>query len=252
MELWQHGVFVLCVLVATFAQNTTGFAFGLLLLGLTGMLQIAPMSAVANVSTILTMVNALLLVRAWPQLQRGLLFLILAASLCGVALGVYLLGWLSGEFQSMLRMLLGSTIVLCSLMLLLTPKPHERLSGTASFMGMAGLSGVMGGLFASAGPPMVFHLYRQPLPIEVVRQTLILLFAVNALLRLGLVAGQGGFDHQTMLLTLEALPVVLLFTTWMKRRPLRIAQKHMRVLVFVLLMLSGMSLLWQSLLSLIE
>ncbi|MDQ2486644.1 hypothetical protein RBI94_21835 [Pseudomonas putida] len=42
MELWQHFGFMLCVVVATFAQNATGFAFGLLLLGLTGMLGLAP------------------------------------------------------------------------------------------------------------------------------------------------------------------------------------------------------------------
>ncbi|MGC8050090.1 hypothetical protein, partial [Salmonella enterica] len=69
----------------------------------------------------------------------------------------------------------------------------------------------------SAGPPMVFHLYRQPLDRVVVRDTLVLLFAVNAVLRLVIVLAQGRFDHASLALSLEALPVVL-GVTWLARR----------------------------------
>lgn len=49
----------------------------------------------------------------------------------------------------------------------------------------------MGGLFSTAGPPLVYHLYRQPLPVAVIRETLVAVFGINAVLRLALVAGSG-------------------------------------------------------------
>ncbi|HDS1733531.1 TSUP family transporter [Pseudomonas sp. BP8] len=243
MELWQHLGFVLCVALATFAQNTTGFAFGLLLLGLTGMLGLAPMETVANVSSILTLTNALVMVRTWPGLQRGLVLLILGCSLAGVVGGVHLLALLGTHERDLLQLTLGVTIVICSLMLILQSQSRQRLSGRLSFAFFAGISGVMGGLFSSAGPPLVYQLYRQPLATQVIRDTLIVVFAANALMRLSVVVATDRFDLQAGYLALEALPVVFVLTWWMRRHPLAISPRVLRLSVFGLLLLAGGSLI---------
>ncbi|CAM3771828.1 hypothetical protein CCOS865_03108 [Pseudomonas reidholzensis] len=243
MELWQHVGFVLCVALATFAQNATGFAFGLLLLGLTGMLGLAPMETVANVSSILTLTNALIMVRTWPGLPRGLGWVVLACSLAGVVGGVHLLALLGTHERAMLQVVLGVTIVLCSFMLVLQSQRRERVSGTFSFACFASVSGVMGGLFSSAGPPLVYQLYRQPLAVQVIRDTLIVVFAANALMRLSVVVITHRFELQAAYLALEALPVVFILTWWMRRHPLKLSARVLRLAVFGLLLLAGASLI---------
>lgn len=243
MALSEHLSFVLCVALATFAQNTTGFAFGLLLLGLTGMLGIASVETIANVSSLLTLANAMVLVRRWPDFSPRLLALVLGCSLFGVVIGVALLTVLGAHERMLLQLLLGATIVVCSLLLVARTHARERVSSWWSFSCFAGLSGVMGGLFSSAGPPLVYQLYRQPLSVKVVRDTLILVFAVNALARLGVVAATQQFEQQAAYLALEALPVVFGLTWFMRRNPPSISPRLLRWTVFVLLLLSGASLL---------
>lgn len=250
MDLWSHAGFLLCVAVATFAQNTTGFAFGLLLLGLTGLLQLAPVETVANVSSILTLVNAFVLLRRRPALAQKLMALILGCSLVGVMVGVELLSLLGTHERDLLQLLLGLTIVVCSFLLVFRSRHLQRLSGWMSFSCFAGLSGVMGGMFSSAGPPLVYQLYRQPLSAQVVRDTLIVVFAVNALLRLTLLAVTQRIDVQSGYLALEAAPLVFALTWYMRRRPPRINPQTLRVGVFVLLLMAGASLAVKPLLSL--
>ena len=244
-----HLGFLLCVALATFAQNATGFAFGLLLLGLTSLLQLAPVETVANVSSVLTLVNACILLRRRPALRLRLLLAVLACSVVGVVAGVELLGVLGQHARNLLQMLLGTTIVLCSLLLVFQAQALPRLSRWPVFSGFALLSGMMGGMFSSAGPPLVYQLYRQPLPAEVVRDTLILVFACNALLRLVLVSASGRFDSAAGYLSLEALPLVLLLTRYMRNNPPKFSPRTLRLGVFALLLLAGASLLGQALLA---
>jgi len=58
MSIYQHLLFLACVALATYAQTMTGFAFGLVLLGLSGVFQLASVSEVANVVSVLSLVNA--------------------------------------------------------------------------------------------------------------------------------------------------------------------------------------------------
>ena len=98
--------------VASYVQNLTGFAFGLLLLGLVGLLDLTSLADVTNVASVLTLVNALALFRsAKPQFDREVMTPTLVASLPGVLLGVVLLNWLNDNVIVALRLLLGVTII---------------------------------------------------------------------------------------------------------------------------------------------
>lgn len=57
MTSLDHVLFLSFVALTTYAQTMTGFAFGLVLLGLTGMLDLAPLPRVSNVVSILTLAN---------------------------------------------------------------------------------------------------------------------------------------------------------------------------------------------------
>lgn len=242
MTIAQHMMFLLSVASATYTQNLTGFAFGLVLLGLVALLHVAPLPVTANVVMMMVLANAAIIVRRRPDVPAPVLVAILASSLVGVACGVTLLTWLSDNAVDATRLALGVAILACSLLLLMQARAQSTLSPRWTFVAYGWLSGVMGGVFASAGPPMVFHMYRQPLKPNVIRETLVLLFAVNAVLRLAMVAGQGRFDHTSAMLSLEALPVMV-GLTWLNRvRPPDWSPQIVRRVVFGLLLLAGISL----------
>lgn len=240
MSLAQHAAFIACVAVAGFVQNLTGFAFSLLLLGLVGMFQVASISDASNVASILTLVNAAVLFRASaPRVERTVVPPTLAASLVGVLAGVLLLNWLSDNVMAGLRLLLGATIIGCAVILLVQARSLPTRSRTASFVAVGLGAGVLGGLFSTAGPPLVFHFYRQPLAARTIRDSLVAIFAANALVRLALMLGTGRVGTGTLWLCAEAAPVVLAQTWWMARRPPAWSARAVKRIVCGLLLLVG-------------
>lgn len=252
MSVASHLLFLACVALASVAQNLTGFAFGLILLGLTAVLHLASLADVANVVSVLVLANAVITFgRSRPQLAWPVFAPSLAASLLGVAAGVVLLGWFSAQQVTLLRFLLGCAIVVCAFMLVLRASARARQSSLPAFLFFSGVSGVMGGLFASAGPPMVYHLYRQPWAAETIRHFLIVLFASNAVLRLALVLAHGQFSMTAVWLTVEALPLVMGLTWLARRHPSRLPIEQVRRAVFVLLLIAGLALVLPPVLSLL-
>ncbi|MBK3843701.1 TSUP family transporter [Paraburkholderia aspalathi] len=242
MTILHHLLFAVCVTLATFTQCLTGFAFGLVLLGLVAVFHLAPLLVASNVVMMMVLANAALLVRKMPDVPRGIITPAFGSSLVGVAIGVFLLDWLSGNALGIVRLTLGIAILACSMMLVVQAKSRPQLSSAGTFVFYGGVSGVMGGLFASGGPPMVFHLYRQPFDRLVVRDTLVLLFAANAVLRLVMVLARHSFDGTSLALSLEALPIVLAVTWLTRRYPPNWSPVTVRRVVFVLLVIAGVSL----------
>jgi uncharacterized membrane protein YfcA len=232
-----------CVALAGYVQNLTGFAFGLVLLGLAGVFHLGDLSQMTHVVSVLTLASALTrFARHRPQLDAALLKPLLGTSLLGVCLGALLLNWMSDQALSLLRLLLGLTIGLSALLLVLpTAQRATRSAGwTFGAVGLAG--GVLGGLFSTAAPPMVFHLYRQPLSLAVVRDTLIIIFASNGALRLCVMGAEGRLSWPVLWFSLLAAPLVLAQTHWMTGRPSRWPQAAVRRVAAGLLMLVGLSL----------
>ncbi|WP_251882063.1 sulfite exporter TauE/SafE family protein [Achromobacter sp. Marseille-Q4954] len=244
MSISQYLLFLACVALATYAQTMTGFAFGLVLLGLSGVFQLASVSEVANVVSVLSLVNAAVtLARAKPQVNWSLMRPAMASSLVGVGAGVAALAWISGSMGVLLQLLLGCTILGCAVLLIARAQPLSQVSSRGSFVFFGAISGVLGGLFSSAGPPMVYHLYRQPLPLAAIRNSLLILFSLNAIVRLALVTGQGAFMASSFWLSLLALPIVI-GVTWVARRYSTAgSMKTVKRMVFVLLLAAGMGLI---------
>ena len=238
-----YPLFAGCVALATYAQNLTGFAFALILLGLVSALNLASVVDAANAATLLTLLNAGIhfrqhrLTPQWRIMRPAL-----ATSLVGVVLGVALLAWLSGNAVQALRGLLGVVIMACAVLLLLNGRPRATLSGPGPFALAGVVSGVMGGLFSSPGPPLVYHMYRQPLERWVVMQCLLLVFTVNAALRLVLVIVAGEMSLRSLALSACAVPAVVLVNRWHHRRPPGFSEDTVRRLVGGLLVLAGLAL----------
>jgi uncharacterized membrane protein YfcA len=75
-----------------------------------------------------------------------------------------------------------------------------------------------------------------------VRETLVTVFALNAVFRIGLVVFSGDLPPASTLTGLLAIPAVMGATYAARRWPPPVSQSVMRRIVFVLLFLSGVSL----------
>lgn len=236
--------FMACVALATYAQNLTGFAFSLILLGLVSVFHTASVSDTANAATVLSLINAWTYFRARPGVVPWRLMQpALGGGAVGVVAGLLLLTWLSGGAVNWLRSLLGVSILACAGLLVVQSQPLAEVSGRASYAVIGLLSGVLGGLFSSPGPPIVFHMYRQPLDRELVRRALLLMFAFNSVVRLAIVLPTGHFSWYAALLAACAMPVVYGVTRLHHRLPNTLQPRTLKWLVGGLLAAAGSALL---------
>ena len=244
MEAWQVAAFLACAAFATAVQNVTGFALVLVLLGLTGVFDLVPLTDAANVATVLGLTHGFVALRGrarsvdWPALWRTA-----SGTVFGVASGVFLLAWLSGNAVLVLRLLLGAVVIACALLVLRPVHALRQPSSRASFFVTGLLSGVLGGLFAASGPPLVYQFYRQPMTLDAVRDTLVALLAVGSSLRLLMVVGSGQFGMASVGLSALAVPVVLGVAWWMKRHPPPWQRATVLRMVSVLLVITGIGLM---------
>jgi hypothetical protein len=243
MTGWQIALFLLCAALATCAQTLTGFAFALVLLGLAGMFHLAPLPDLANVATVLALANAAMALRGSARTLDFAAFRDIAiGSALGVATGLLLLDWLSANTVIALRLLLGLTVIACAVVVLLEAAALRTRSGAHVFRGYGLLSGVLGGLFAAGGPPLVYHLYRQPLPLRTIRDTLMATLAASSLFRLLVVVPTGQFSANAGRLCLLAAPVVFGLSWWLERHPPGWARPRILKLVCALLLFTGAGL----------
>lgn len=238
-----HTAFLFFVALSVFAQTLTGFAQSLILLGLIGATGILPLPDAINAATVLSCINAW----TYAYLRRPVriepvLWPAIAASAVGVFLGTFLMTWLAGTAYEVLRLLLGISVVVCAGLLWSVARPLPRLSSPATFAGFGGIAGIMGGMFSTSGPPLVYLLYRQPLAQARIQESLLLIFGFTSLLRLLIVVPSGHFSMFSLQLALEAIPIAVLVTFLTVRHPPALPARLLKVIVCMLLVATGLGM----------
>lgn len=236
-----------CMLVATYVQALTGFAFSLLFIALISTFDLVPLEEATNAISVITLIQTAVFFRANP-LQHDWKFIrpAIAPSILGVLVGAGLLVWLSGTALYLLKYMLGGVIVLTALTMLANPVTWPQVSPPRHFQVTGLLSGLMGGLFSTAGPPLVYLLYRQPMPQRLVHQCLFLMFAIGQLVRLAFIALAGSFTWRSLLYIVLSLPILLLVQHTHHRFPLQLSAQATTRLAAALLILAGAGLIYSS------
>lgn len=242
-----HALFAVFVALAVYAQNQTGFALALILLGLVGVTNLLPLPDATNAVTVLIIVNAVIFFyrRKTARVERAIIPAV-GASLIGAIAGTAILSFLAANAYQALRMILGLSVLICAILLWRTAKPYAATSGPGYFTFVGSVSGVLGGLFSAAGPPLVYAVYRQPWPADRIQESLIFSFGVGAVLRLVIIAGSGHFSHLAITLTAEAIPIALLVTSISATRAPPISREAVKNVVCILLVISGLAMLISS------
>jgi uncharacterized protein len=236
--------FLLLLAVGAYVQTVTGFALGLVVMGTVTVFGLAPIAFSAVVVSISSLANTLLALRGdrqyvhWPSVVISL-----AALLPAMVGGIALLTRLSGGSVHTLRLLLGGFILISGVLLMLKPHPRPQLAGAAKTFAAGAFAGLFGGLFSTAGPPLVYHLYRQPLTIRAIRASLLAVFAVATTGRIAVVALAGDVTREMLWISLLSLPMVLGATAVARRFRPPLSDLTMRRMAFGLLMMLGVMLL---------
>ena len=240
---WTHPLFLMFVALAAYAQNLTGFALALLVLGMVGVTDLVPLTDAANAVTVMALTSTCtFLYRRWPVRMERSLWPAIVSSIPTAVAGTILTAWLAGAAYEVLRLLLGASIAGCAVLLWCAARPRKTVSSPAAFALAGGMSGLLGGMFSASGPPLVYLLYRQPLAHARIQESLMVFFGVGSLLRLTIVVSAGSFSARAVALAAEAIPVVFAVTAVTAGQPPPLSPKLLKAIVCLLLVATGAGL----------
>jgi len=216
----------------------------LIVLGSVTLLNLAPIPFTAAVISMISLVNGgWVLARHPSTIDWRCVRWTTVGLIPAVGLGLALLATLDAELPGLLRRLLGLVIVFAGVVLMLRPQPHEKPSGPVSMLLSGTAGGLLGGLFSTAGPPVVFHLYRQPWSLTRIRSTLLTIFVLSTIVRISWQIARGELHWPMIEVALYCALPVLLAAQWGAKLAPQIATTRMRRFAFALLALTGVGLL---------
>lgn len=233
--------------VAGYLHTVSGFGLGMIVIGAAGGFGVAPVPILAILVSLVTLVNsAVALPGGWSGLGRRRVLALTLGIVPSIVAGVWLLSWLSSTDTLLLTLLLGALVLYGGISIGVNPRPLKQPSPAWTFAVSGTFSGLCGGLFGVAGPPVIYHCYRQPLPMQTIRQLLILCFAITSGVRTLFVASQGGLTAEVWAIALWSMPVVAV-ATWVGRRyPVPVSPRMMRRVAMLALIGLGMSIMIKS------
>jgi uncharacterized membrane protein YfcA len=238
-------LFLAVVAVGAWLQSVTGFALALSLLGAMTAFKLTPIEVTAVVVSLLGLAGSLTsLVGQWRAIQWRRLAPVAAGMLPTVGLGVWLMDRLATDSSDTLQLILAAFIILGGVLMLLQPATRERPARWRTGMLAGMLGGFFGGLFAAVTPPVVYHLYREPMTVDAVRATLFALIVVGVALRMSFVAVLAEIQPLALELVAYALPVVVVATLAGRHFTPTLSGRSQRRVAVVVLMLLGVPLLF--------
>lgn len=233
---------------ATILQTLSGFGFGLMVVSSFTLFNLLPLTATTFLISVLGLVNSTsIVIKNIHLIHRNAFTLVLLGGVPFIAVGYALLEFLSAGLTLWLNVLLGVAILTCCLLLIIKRGQAVASGRGWGFLLSGALGGVLGGLFSTFGPPVVFQCYRQNWSVHEVRYTLLAIFSVTALIRLVMVPFGTLPDKTTVISTLIAIPLILVFTRLGRLLAARIAPSRVRLIAISTLALSGVTLIIQNL-----
>ncbi len=229
-------LFLSLVALGAIVQTVTGFAMGLIIIAGVTALGVAEIGFSAAVISFISLANiAVALRRSYRSIDLDYLKWISAGLIPMLVLGFVALDFLSDHYYNYLRTILGVVIIGAGGMLMVTPQPYGTKSSRAAIGFCGVLGGIIAGLYSAGGAPLAYFMYRQPIELNIIRATLLSVFAVSTLWRTIIAGAAGHLTGDVLMTAAIAIPVVILVTMVADRYVHLVPDRLVRRLVFLLL-----------------
>ncbi len=202
--------------MASFLQGITGIGFALVIMGLATLVE-EPQTMVPIIA-VMAICNSSSLAWFWrKQIRfREVLPMALIAVLF-IPVGAY---FLKAADKSLLIRILGAVLIVLSLLSIFRTKGSKLFGHPVAKWVASVCSGLTGGAFTMAGPPLAVYAYNCHWPLDVARANLQILFAVVSVVACATHAINQILTMERLLIGLGFMPVVLLFS-WLGSRAAR-------------------------------
>lgn len=182
----QIGWLIIAAFGAGLVRGFTGFGSGLVFMPVAA--QILPPFSALLAMTLMDIVGPLPNAgSAWRQVNRGDLYRLILGCLCALPLGLWLLTQVSPEvFQISV-----SLTALGMLAILALGLRYRGEVGNRTVTGIGAGAGFIGGMAGLPGPPVILFYLSRPLPVPVIRATILLFLMAYDLMLMGVMAAFG-------------------------------------------------------------
>jgi uncharacterized membrane protein YfcA len=164
----------------------------------------------------------------------------------GLVIGFISLSWFTDNGINTLRLILGICIFVSAIALFMINTSTRKTSGKSSTLIAGFLTGILGGMFATPGPPLVYHLYSQPLDKDLVRHYLFIIFGLTSAARLVIALLTGELTMNAVILSAIAFPAITIATILQLKHPVNLSRRAAQLIVTALLFATGLGLMYSS------
>jgi len=230
----------LIILFAFLVRSLTGFGSALIGVPLLALLFdlkfVVPLESVLEVGF-----TALLAPRVYRQMHKATLLPMIGGAVLGTLAGTYFLQALG---DVILKKALGILTLLFGIYSFGAARGGSGRDLSPKWGVLAGAGGgILGGLFGTSGPPFVVYLTHKLREKDVLRASLIGLFAVDYSWRTAVFAHSGLLTAELLTFALYLIPALILGTVLGHTIHSRVPEGHFRKMVAGILMISGVLLL---------
>ncbi|MBN2318786.1 MAG: sulfite exporter TauE/SafE family protein [Acidobacteria bacterium] len=232
----------LVLVVAEIVYVSFGFGAGLIAVGLSAAIH----PEIKDIAVILLLINLPIEIhvvrRCWSKIQWSGVLMICLGVIFGVPLGTWIL---SIGKPTIVLTILGGVLILVGLTFLCLPL-HARVQWPAWSAPPTGLvSGILGGLFGTGGPPVIVYYRLSGVNKAVFRGSLMAVFLIIALVRVPSYIVGGLITEPRLWSTLAVAPAVILGAFAGSRIHIQLSEETFRRIVSAVLMLIGVLLLFR-------
>lgn len=192
-------------LIASIARGFSGFGAALIFMPLASTV-VLPRTAAVMLMLVDLVAAAPLIPPAWRNAERKPVAWMALGALFGVPLGAYALL----SFDPLLTRWIICLFVLALLLLLMSGWRYRGPDHAAITAGVGGLSGFLGGLAQSGGPPIVAYWLGRPIPAAITRANIVLYFGATSILAFASYFLGGLLTRDVLILALLIGPVYAL------------------------------------------
>ncbi len=230
----------LIIFSAFLVRSLTGFGSALISVPLLALLFdlkfVVPLESVLEVGF-----TVLLAPRVYRQMNKATLLPMIGGAVLGTLAGTYFLQALG---DVILKKTLGVLTLLTGIHFFRAGRGESVRDLSSNWGVLAGAGGgILGGLFGASGPPFVAYLSYRLKEKDVLRASLIGLFAVDYIWRTAVFAHSGLLTAELLTFALYLAPVLILGTLLGQKIHLRVPEGHFRKFVAGVLVVSGILLL---------